>query len=266
MKAWRTGMAMWAVSVAAALAQTAAGTNPIMHVVDQAVASELLRGAVAGQSVNVLAQSPDLQRNYVLGVIEQELVQEAARRGLPERLDVQRALMQSRYQILIQALQQDVMRRVAGPSDAEIQAAFRKNKERWVLPEAFKLDILAADSSNTNVVGALRAAATAPTLDVPALLAAGARQLVSADGEIWIAEQDIVPEVWKTLPSLRDSESRIFGIQNSVWLVRRGAYRKGGPMTFEQARERIRAELLQARQREAWDAFVEARRKSLGLP
>ena len=90
---------------------------------DQAVASELVRGAVAGQTVNALAASPDLQRNYVISVVEQELAQEASRRGLAERLDVQRALMQARYQILLQALQQDVVRHVAQPTDAEIQTS-----------------------------------------------------------------------------------------------------------------------------------------------
>ena len=235
------------------------------HVLDQAVASELLRGAVAGQTVNALASSPDLQRNYVISVIEQELAQEAARRGLNERLDVQRALMQARFQILLQALQQDVVRHAAQPADAEIQAAFKKEKDRWVMPEAYKLDIFAADSANAAAVAALKAAAGVAALDATALQTAGARQLVSAAGDVWVAEKEIVPEVWKALSSLKVGESRTFGVQNAVWLVRRADYRKAGPMTFEQARERVRAELVQASQRKEWEAFLEQRRKSLGL-
>ncbi len=235
------------------------------HVLDQAVASELVRGAVAGQTVNALAASPDLQRNYVISVIEQELAQEAARRGLAERLDVQRALMQARYQILLQALQQDVVRHVAQPTDAEIQSAFKKEKDRWVMPEAFKLDIFAADGANTGAVTALKAAAGTAALDATALQTAGARQLVASTGDVWVSEKEIVPEVWKALSSLKMGESRTFGVQNAVWLVRRADYRKAGPMTFEQARDRVRAELLQAGQRAEWESFLEKRRKSLGL-
>ncbi len=252
-----------AVGVVRAPAQTS--TGGMMHILDQTIAAELLRGAVANQSVNVLAQSPDLQRNYVVGVIEQELVQEAARRGLPERLDVQRALMQSRHQILLQALQQDVIRKVPPPTDAEIQAAFKKDKDRWVLPDAFRLEVYAAEETNTNAVAALRAAAGVLPLNAETLMAAGARQLVGAQQELWVTERDILPEVWKVLPALRDGESRIFMVQDSVWLVRRLTHRRSGPMTFEQAREPIRAELLQAKQRQEWERFVEARRKVLGL-
>lgn len=235
------------------------------HFLDQAVATELLRGAVAGQAVSALAASPDMQRNYVSGVVEQELAQEAARRGLVERVDVQRALMQARHQILLQALQQDVGRHVVQPTDAEIQASFKKEKDRWVLPEAFKLDIFAADSSNNNAVAALKVAAGMAAPDAVALQTAGARQLASGAGEAWVAERDIVPEVWKALPSLRIGEGRTFGVQNAVWLVRHVDSRKAGPMTFEQARDQVRSALLQATQRAEWESFVDKRRKALGL-
>lgn len=262
----RTLATIISVAAVAASALQPASTNQLMHVVDQTVATELLRGAVANQTINVLAQSPDLQRNYVIGVIEQELVQEAARRGLQERLDVQRLLMQARYQILIQALQQDVMRKVPQPTDAEIQAAYRKEKDRWVMPEAYRLAIFAAENTNTNAVAALRAAAGTGAPDADRLTAAGARPLLPpAAGEVWITERDIVPEVWKALAALKDGESRVFGVQESVWLVHRVAYRKSGPMTFEQARDAVRAELYQARQRQEWEAFVDARRRALGL-
>lgn len=253
-------------SALVATAQQPGATNQLLHVVDQAVAAELLRGAVANQSINVLAQSPDLQRTYVIGVIEQELVQEAARRGLQERLDVQRALMQARYQILIQALQQDVMRKVPQPSDAEIQAAYRKDRDRWVFPEAYRLVIFSVENTNTNAVAALRAAAGTSALNADRLTAAGARPLLpSGTEEVWVTERDIVPEVWKALSALKDGESRVFGVQDNVWLVQRVTYRRSGPMTFEQARDAIRTELYQARQRQEWETFLDTRRRALGL-
>ncbi|OQW97650.1 MAG: hypothetical protein BWK77_01215 [Verrucomicrobia bacterium A1] len=253
------------VTVMAGAFAVAASAQQAGHFLDQAVATELLRGAVAGQAVNALAQSADMQRSYVTGVIEQELAQEAARRGLTERVDVQQAMTRARHQILLQALQQDIGRHAVQPTDVEIQASFKKEKDRWVMPEAFKLDIFAADSSNATAVAALKAAAGMAAPDAAALKTAGARQLASGAGEAWVTEREIVPEVWKALPSLRVGEGRTFGVQSAVWLVRRVDARKAGPMTFEQAREQVRGALLQANQRAEWEAFVEKRRKALGL-
>ncbi len=253
------------VTVMAGAFAVAASAQQTGHFLDQAVATELLRGAVAGQAVNALAQSADMQRSYVTGVIEQELAQEAARRGLTERVDVQQAMTRARHQILLQALQQDIGRQAVQPTDAEIQASFKKEKDRWVMPEAFKLDIFAADSSNATAVAALKTAAGMAAPDAAALKTAGARQLASGAGEAWVTEREIVPEVWKALPSLRVGEGRTFGVQSAVWLVRRVDARKAGPMTFEQAREQVRGALLQANQRAEWEAFVEKRRKALGL-
>lgn len=253
------------VTVVAGAFAVAASAQQAGHFLDQAVATELLRGAVAGQAVNALAQSADMQRSYVTGVIEQELAQEAARRGLTERVDVQQAMTKARHQILLQALQQDIGRHAAQPTDAEIQASFKKEKDRWVMPEAFKLDIFAADSSNSVAVAALKAAAGMAAPDAAALKKAGARQLVSGAGEAWVTEREIVPEVWKALPSLRVGEGRTFGVQSAVWLVRHVDSRKAGPMTFEQAREQVRGALLQANQRAEWESFVDKRRKALGL-
>lgn len=253
-----------AVGACAAVAAMTVGVQA-QHVLDQGVASELLRGAVANQTVGVLQSSPDFQRGYVTSVIEQDMVQEAARRGLGERIDVQRALMQARYQILIQALRDDISRNVSQPADADLQAAFKKDKDRWVLPEGYKLDIFAVSGLSTQGVDAVNAMVRAQQINVTNLVAAGARQLLSADGQQWVGEKDIVPEVWKTLPSLKVGEVRQFGIQNNVWLIKRGEYRQRTAMTFEQAREYIRSDLLGQRQQAAWEAFLQARRKALGL-
>lgn len=260
-------LAMMAMAAGlAAIVCVAQQDTSALHVVDQAVASELLRSAVAGQTVDALAASPDLQRTYVLSIIEQELVQEAGRRGLIERFDVQRAMIQARHQILLQALQQDLGRKVAQPTDAEVAAAFRADKDRWVMPEAYNVDVYIAHTTNTAAVAALKAAAGMTAPNTERLLAAGAqRARPSQGGELWISEKDIVPEIWKALPSLLNEESRIFGVQDNVWLVRRMAHREGGPMTAEQASPAVRTELQQKRQRERWEAFVEERRKALGL-
>jgi len=254
-----------AAGVAATVCMAQQSTQSL-HVVDQAVASELLRSAVAGQTVDALAASPDLQRTYVLSIIEQELVQEAGRRGLIERFDVQRAMIQARHQILLQALQQDIGRKVAQPTEAEVSAAYRADKDRWVMSEAYHVDVYIAPTTNTAAVAALKAAAGMTAPNTERLLAAGAqRARAQQGGELWVAENDIVPEIWKALPSLLNEESRIFGVQDNVWLVRRLAHREGGPMTAEQAAPAVRAEILQKRQRERWESFVEERRKTLGL-
>ena len=52
------------------------------HVLDQTIATELLRGATGEMAVGALQSSPDFARMYTTSVLEQELAQEAAMRGL----------------------------------------------------------------------------------------------------------------------------------------------------------------------------------------
>lgn len=253
------------VGMACALTAALAVGAQAQHVLDQGVASELLRGAVANQTVGVLQSSPDFQRGYVTSVIEQDMVQEAARRGLAERIDVQRALMQARYQILIQALREDISRGAPQPADADLQAAFKKDKDRWILPEGYKLDIYAVSGLSTQGVEAVASMVRLQQVDPAKIAAAGGRQLLASEGQQWVGEKDIVPEVWKVLPSLKVGELRQFGIQNNVWLIKRGEYRQKTNMTFEQAREYIRSEIMGQKQQAAWEGFLQARRKALGL-
>lgn len=254
---------LWAVGLAMAVG---AGAQQPRHVLDQAVASELLRGAVAPQTtVGALQQSADFQRAYLLSVVEQELVQEAARRGLAERVDVQRALMQARYQILLQALREDVARGATQPTDADLQTAFKKDKERWVLQEAVKADIFAVDSGATNALDTVRGMVAAQKIDTNKLVAVNARALASASADQWIAENQIVPEVWKGVKEMKKDQIQFFRVQGMYWVVRRDDQRESKPMTFDQAKEPIRQELLGQRQQERWNTFVADKQKAIGL-
>ena len=256
---------MWTtVAVAAVALAVSAQADPV-HYLDQAVASELIRGAVGNQAAGALQNSPDLQKAYTASVIEQELAQEAARRGLAERLDVQRMLMQTRYQILLQALREDVARNAQAPTADEIKQAFKKEPGKWVMPEAYKLDIFAVDSSSVAGVDMLKAARSSSRLDAAKLTAGGAKMVVSSAGEQWVAERDITPEDWKGISAMPQDGMGVFNVQNVVLLVKRGDHRDKKAMTLDQATGAIRNEMLQQRQQETWESFLQDHRKRLGL-
>jgi hypothetical protein len=251
---------------AAGLFATVAVAQAQTLTLDQGVASELLRGALAPQAQGLLQGSPDLQRVYVEGVLEQSLAQEAARRGLDERHDVQRALMQARYQILLQALRDDVSRGVPQPKDSELEAAYKKDREKIAAPEALKLDVFAVDGAATDAAAALQMMVAAQKIDAEKLKALGARQLADAASGRWLAEPDLLPELWRGGREMRQGGLELFRAQGAYWLVRRVDYRMRTPLSFEQAREALRQTVLAQKQQEAWNQFLADRRKALGLP
>lgn len=235
------------------------------HVLDQTIATELLRGATGEMAVGALQSSPDFARMYTTSVLEQELAQEAAMRGLGERLDVQRALMTARYTILIQALQQDVARGTAQPTDAEVEAQYKKNRAEYKLPEAVKADVVILDGTETNALEVARAAALAQTIDPENLKKTRFQELARAD-QVWVA-RDVFPEdVWKQVREMEKGRVSFFRMPNSNYMiVKYEDYRAERPATLDEAKDGIRNQMAGERQRKAWEDYLEATRTKLGL-
>lgn len=248
-------VAMGVVSVAAAQ----------QHVLDQAVASELLRGATSQMALGALQSNPDLARQYSAGVLEQELVQEAARRGLAERLDVQRAIMMARYQILIQALQGDIARTQPQPTEAEIKRQFEKNRAEYKLPEAVKTDLFVLDGTSTNALDVARAAVAAQTID-PAQLQKTRFQRIAEAAQVWVARDVFPEEVWTEVRAMKKDQVRFFRVPGGNYmLLKYEDYRAERPATLEEATDGIRNQLLNERQQKAWQAYLDQTRKKLGF-
>ena len=257
-------MRMTAV-VLGVLAAVAVGAQAQTHILDQTVATELLRGATGQLAVGALQNSPDFARMYTTSVLEQELAQEAAKRGLTERLDVQRALLMARYTILIQALQQDIAKGIVQPTDADVEAQYKKNRADYKLPEAVKADVVLLDGTSTNSLEVARAAATAQAIDPENLKKTNYRELAKAD-QVWVARDVFPEEVWTEIRKLEKGRVAWYRVQNNNYMiVKYQDYRAERPATLDEAKDGIRNQMVGDRQQKAWQAYVEGEQKKLGL-
>lgn len=254
-------MMRWAAAGVTMAALSAAAQS---HMLDQTVATELLRGDTGQMAIGALQNSPDFARAYTVSVLEQELAQESARRGLPERLDVARALLQARYQVLIQALQADVARGQPPPTDADVKSFFEKNKKDMVLPEAVKADLFAVDGTDSNALEVVRSAVAAQKIDPVALRRARNRQ-VAAAAQVWVGKDVFPEEVWKSVRQMVKNQIQFFRVQGNYWLIRYEDYRAPRPATLEEVSGEIRNKITQERVQKAWDAYVKATQKKIGL-
>ena len=224
---------------AAALGITASAQN---HVLDQTVATELIRGATSNLAIGALQSDPEFARLYSSSVLEQELAQEAARRGLAERLDVQRALSMARFQVLLQALQADISRHIAQPTDADIKAYFDKNKATMNLKEAVKADVYLLDGTATNAIEIARASVASQTISPDELQKTRFKQIALAE-QVWVA-RDVFPEdVWKEIRLLPKGKVRFYKVENNFLLLKYEDYRAERPATLEEVQEDIRTQL-----------------------
>lgn len=252
----------WIGVLAGAVALSAAAQT---HLLDEAVASELLRGVTGQTALGALQANPDLLRQYSAGVLEQELSQEAARRGLAERLDVQRAIMMARHQILIQALQGDVARTQPPPTEAEIKRQFERTRAEHKLPEAVKADLYVLDGTSTNALDVARAAVAAQLIE-PAQLQKTRFQRLAEAAQVWVARDVFPEEVWTEVRQMKKDQVRFFRVPGGNYmLLRYEEYRAERPATLEEATDGIRNQILNERQQKAWQDYLEKTRKKLGF-
>lgn len=236
-----------------------------IHSLDQAVLTELTRGTSSPLAVNALQSNPELQRRYTAGVLEQELAQEAARRGLAERLDVQQALAGARMQILIQALQADISRKLPRPTDAEVEREFRTNAEAYQILEAVKADIFLLDGSHPESLNVARRAVSANEIDGAELQKIRFQQIALAEQGVWVA-RDVFPEdIWTAVKQIPAGRVRFFRVEDNVLLLKFYEHREARAATLDEVREQIRQELTQRRFQEAWQNFLQEKSRDLGL-
>ncbi len=254
---------MWAmgVALAAGMAQ-AAGSE---RMIDQQLAAEILRGAVAPQAPGTLLQSQEMQQVYAGSLLQQELVQEAARRGLAERLDVSRALQQARWQLLIQALREDIGRSVSIPTEDEIKKQHAANKGKYQFEDSYKLDIWTVSPQVTNATERVRAMLAGGKIVESELAALSARQLIATSSPLWVAESSVDANIWKDLPAMKVGDLKSYLVKGEIWIIRRGEFRAKREMTYDEAKEQIKQELINDRANQAWEQFQKAKAKDLGL-
>lgn len=235
------------------------------HSLDQAVLTELVRGATSPMAVNALQSNPDFQRRYSAGVLEQELAQEAARRGLAERLDVQQALANARMQILIQALQADVSRKLPRPTDAEIEREFRANPETHRLLEAVKADLFVLDGTQPEALTVARQSVADQEIRGDELQKVRFQQVALAEQDVWVAKDVFPEEIWTAVRQIPEGRVRFFRVEDNILLLKYYGHREARAATLDEVRDSIRQELSQKRFQEAWQSFLQEKSKELGL-
>jgi len=235
------------------------------HTVDQTVLTELARGATSSLAVNALQSNPDFQRRYSAGVLEQELAQEAARRGLAERLDVQQALANARMQILIQALQADLARKQPRPTDAEIERQFRANPETYRLLEAVKADLFLLEGAHPEALAVARQAVADQEIRAGELQKTRFQQVALADQDVWVARDVFPEEIWTAVRQIPEGRVRFFRVEENIMLLKYYEHREARAATLDEVRDNVRQELSQRRFQEAWQNFLQEKSKALGL-
>ncbi|MCC5843134.1 MAG: peptidyl-prolyl cis-trans isomerase [Verrucomicrobia bacterium] len=237
------------------------------HVLDQMVATELLRGSTGGLAVGALQSNEDFLRQYTAGVLEQELAQEAARRGLTERMDVQRALHATRMRVLVQALQADVIRGIPAPTEEEVETVYNQQPERFRVAEALQVDLFVFDLNDNAARDFARQAVRGRKIDAATAAEVGGRQLagVSEEGEGWVAKDAFPEEVWNALKSARSGTVHQFPLEERILLVKRHGHREERQATMEEARVKLREAMLQQRQQAVWTEFLQQRRRGIGF-
>ena len=235
------------------------------HDLDLAVASELLRDATNPMAVNALQTNPDFLRRYTTGVLEQELAQEAARRGLTERLDVQQAMANARMRILIQALQQDVARKLPKATDAQIKQRFDANPENYRLLEAVQADLFLLDGSDPQAIQVARSSVAARDINPEELQSTRFQHIALAAQDTWVPKTSFPEEVWNGITELNEGQVRFYRVEDNILLVRFHAHREESAATLEDVHELIRQEINNERMQTAWNAFLDRKRADLGL-
>lgn len=253
----RAAIGFCGVAAVTAGAQTAS--------VDPALAMELLRAASAPAAVGAVRSNPDLARMYSSSLLEQELAQEAARRGLTERFDVQRALIGARQQILIQALREDIVRAVKPPSDAEVKRRYERDRADLKLLEAVKADLYLVDGTASNALETVRTAQAAQKIDLERLQETRFRQIAGA-AQGWAARNVFPEDVWRDVRQMTKDQVRFFRLPDGNYLLTRFVeYREERPATLEEIEADLRNRMLQEYQQKAWEDYLAAQRKKLGI-
>lgn len=235
------------------------------RLIDSALAAEILSGQLSTQAGGLLAGNTQLQGVYANRLLEQELVQEAARRGLPERFDVQEAMRKLRWQLLIRALREDVVRGIPIPKETEIKQAFEKEKTRWHFPEGYRLDVYSVPTTNTAAVGQLNLAVTAKKVDEKAMQTIGARKVGDSTSGVWIVKENMPPAVWEALPTMATNDLRVFKLDAETVLVKKVEYRKDRDMTYDEAKESVKMYILGGRADAAWETYLKRKLSDLGI-
>lgn len=233
--------------------------------VDYGVASEVVRSMMSADVGRSILTSTNLMSNYRNFAMEQELAQEAARRGLTERIDVRRTIEDQRREVLITALRNEITRAAPAPADAAIKAEYNRQKDRLIMPAAQKLDVYSISATQTQVIEKARILLENDPGVAETLVKRGFVHLSGSLEEPWFTAAQVAPAIWGELAAMSAGDVEAFPDGNNVLLIRKYDNREARAMTFEEAEPGLRNALLRDAQMKLWNDYLEKKSRELGF-
>ena len=224
---------------------------------DKAVISEIMREYSIMRANDAMKNNQDLFLNYQKLLIEQEVVQEAVRRGLAERIDVIHQLQTARREILINAMKDDISRQIPMPDMTAMQLYYQKNLNRYTLTEAFKLEVFELDYTNTELLHLAEKINNTKILEKDLLIKSGAKYISKGHENKWFTEKEINKDIYNALKEMKDGEARMFKLKSNAFIFHRIAYRKKTTIPFENVQRDILSEIRKQQTEDAWKKYLQ---------
>ncbi len=244
---------------------TVSSAKAQQSVLDFGVASEVVRNMMSAEVGQSITTSTNLMANYRNYALEQELAQEAARRGLTERIDVLRSLEDQRRDTLIMALRNDIIRTAEAPSEDAIKKEYQKQKDRLILPPAQKLDVFSVSATQTQLIEKARALAANSTDIAEPLVKRGFIHVSAQLTEPWFTSNQVAGVVWEKVSAMPKGGVDVFPDGDNVLLIRKVDARAARAMTLEEATDVLRNALMRDRQLALWNEFIAKKSGELGF-
>jgi len=231
---------------------------------DQAVIAEIMRENAITGAHDAMNNNQDLYLNYEYLLIEQEIAQEAVRRGLCERLDVIHQLQSARRAILVKAMKADFSRNISSPPMVDMQQYYHKNLKQYAVPEAFKLQIFELDTSNNQLMTLVEQMNTAHQFDFQQLLQAGAKSVKSESKTNWFTKKQLHSKIYQALQKMKNHDIQPIRLNTRFFLVQRMSYRKQGVSPFKNVVHDILVKMKKQKADMMWQNYLQDVKKRLG--
>ena len=231
---------------------------------DKEAVSKILKDETFSKANDVILKTQKLYQNYQQLLIEQEIAQEAVRRGLCERLDVNNQLQNARRSILFNALKEDFLRQLPSPKIEEIKRYYEMNINSFTVPEAFKIEAFELDTSNKKLMNFVKVMNSNELLDKKLLLQSGAKKLTN-DVDSWYTKKQIHQSIYKELLKMIDNEAKIVYIEKNAILVLRINYRKKNVKAFDNVYSEIEMNFKKKQFDSEWQKYILSIKKKLNF-
>jgi hypothetical protein len=232
---------------------------------DPALAAESVRRAATVWGLQQIGQDQTTANIYMNLAVEQRVAQDAARLGLPERMDVQRAMADARRQVMIAAMQDEIARRVAVPTDEEAKKFYNEKPSNFTLTEAFQLSVYEWTEENAAAAADAAVELAKGPVDEAKIAEWKGQVIISKENNTWVTANQVSKELWTGLMTLKDGQAKMFTLPGGRAWVQRKAYRAERLPTFDEAANDVRGALLMQRRQTAWAEYVQ-RAQSEVLP